>query len=115
MKKFHITSKLLLQYRNDQIMIFDELLRKASENPTTKCIHQIRVTIRRLGVVINSVKLDQLTKVLGRERDLEVAIANAKKYGLGTRKLKRQKNQQGINPKKRCNYLMKRVLEKHLR
>ena len=111
MKKFHVTSKLLLQYRNDQIMIFDELLRKASENPTTKCIHQIRVTIRRLGVVINSVKLNQLTKVLGRERDLEVAIANAKKYGLGITKLKKAKK----SARKKSQKKMQLFSEKGLR
>jgi CHAD domain-containing protein len=91
-------------------MIFDELLRKASENPTTKCIHQIRVTIRRLGVVINSVKLNQLTKVLGHERDLEVAIANAKKYGIGNRKLKKAKKSARKKTKKKMQLFNEKSL-----
>lgn len=92
MERLHIASKSLLQYKNDQIKNFEKLLKKASKNPTAKRIHNIRITIRRLSVVTNSRKLKELAKALGKERDLDVAIFNAMKYGLGTKKLIKAKN-----------------------
>ena len=87
MDRLHISSKSLLQYKNAQLHIFEKTLKKASKHPTAKLIHKIRVTIRRLSVVQNSRNLKELGKVLGKERDLDVATFNAMKYGLGTKKL----------------------------
>lgn len=87
MDRLHVSSKSLLQYKKDQIKNFENVFKKASKHPTAKRIHKIRITIRRLSVVLNSRKLKDLAKVLGKERDLDVAILNAKKYGLGSKKL----------------------------
>jgi CHAD domain-containing protein len=87
MDRLHISSKALLQYKTDQINLFEKTLKKASKHPTAKLVHKIRVTIRHLSVVLNSRKLKELAKVLGKERDLDVAIFNAMKYGLGAKKL----------------------------
>jgi CHAD domain-containing protein len=87
MDRLHVSSKSLLQYKNDQIKTFENVLKKASQHPTPKRIHKIRISIRRLSVVLNSRKLKELAKVLGKERDLDVAILNAKKYDLGTKRL----------------------------
>jgi len=71
--------------------IFEKLLKKASKKPTVKTIHKIRITIRRLSVVVNSRKLKELAITLGKDRDLDVAILNAKTYGLKTKKLMKTK------------------------
>lgn len=89
MNKLHLSSKTLLQYKDEQLKLFEVLLKKASKHPSTKNIHQIRVSMRRLGVVINSRNLHELAKALGKERDLDVAIKNARIYGLRTGKLER--------------------------
>jgi CHAD domain-containing protein len=89
MSKLHLSSKTLLQYKDEQLKLFEVLLKKASKHPRTKNIHQIRVTMRRLAVVINSSNLQKLAKALGKERDLDVAIKNAHIYGLRTGKLER--------------------------
>jgi CHAD domain-containing protein len=89
MNKFHLSSKTLLQYKDEQLKLFEVLLKKASKHPRTKNIHQIRVTMRRLAVVISSRNLQKLAKVLGNKRDLDVAIENARNYGLRTGKLER--------------------------
>jgi CHAD domain-containing protein len=87
MDRLHVSSKSLLQYKNNQIQNFENVFKKASQHPTPKRIHKIRIAIRRLSVVVNSRKLKDLAKVLGKERDLDVAIVNAKKYDLGTKRL----------------------------
>lgn len=92
MDRLNVSSKILLQYKNDQIKTFENIFKKTSQHPTPKRIHKIRITIRRLSVVLNSRKLRELAKVLGKERDLEVAILNAKKYDLGTRRLIEDRN-----------------------
>ena len=92
MDRLHISSHALLEYKNAQIKILEDLLKKAKKHPTTKNIHKIRVSIRRLGVVLTSTKLKHLAKVLGKERDLDVAMKNARSYGMGVGKLKKNKN-----------------------
>ncbi len=87
MRTHHIPPKILLQYKNNQLKILSQLLTKASKRLTSGRIHQLRVTIRRLSVVLTNRKLQKLSKVLGKDRDLDVAIENAKIYHMGTRKL----------------------------
>lgn len=91
MRTQHIPPKILLQYKNNQLKILSQLLTKASKRLTSSRIHKLRVTIRRLSVVLTSRKLQKLAKVLGKDRDLDVAIENAKIYHMGTRKLGRAK------------------------
>jgi len=93
MNKLHLSNPKLLQYKIDHIKSFEKMLQKASKHPTPKKIHKIRILIRRLDVVVSSRKLTKLAKVLGKERDLDVAINNAETYKLGTKKLiKKKKN-----------------------
>lgn len=92
MNRLHISSKALQEYKYTQIKILEDLLKKAKKHPSSKSIHKIRVSIRRLGVVLTSTKLKHLAKVLGKERDLDVAMKNARLYGMGTGKLKKSKN-----------------------
>ena len=91
MRTHHIPPKILLQYKNNQLKILSQLLTKASKRLTSSRIHELRVTIRRLSVVLTGRKLQKLAKVLGKDRDLDVAIENAKIYHMGTRKLKQAK------------------------
>lgn len=87
MERLHVSSKTLLQYKKDQIKKIENFFKKTSKHPNAKRIHKIRITIRRLSVVLNIRKLKDLAKVLEKERDLNVAIFNAKEYGLGYKKL----------------------------
>jgi CHAD domain-containing protein len=91
MRTQHIPPKILLQYKNNQLKILSQLLTKSSKRLTSNRIHQLRVTIRRLSVVLTSRKLQKLAKVLGKDRDLDVAIKNAKIYHMGSKKLKQAK------------------------
>lgn len=92
MNKLHLSSKSLQQYKTEHLKLFEVLLENAAKDPTTKNIHDIRVTMRRLSVVLNSRNLKKLAKVLGKKRDLDVAIKNARVYGLGTKKLEKAQN-----------------------
>ncbi|MBA2404771.1 MAG: CHAD domain-containing protein [Bdellovibrionales bacterium] len=91
MKRLHISSKTLLQYKNDQIKQFEKLVKVARKQATEKSIHKIRVTARRLTPVLKNKKLRKMARVLGKERDLDVAINNANHYQLATRILRQAK------------------------
>lgn len=99
MSKLHLSSKSLQLYKVEHLKLFEVLLDNAAKNPSTKNIHDIRITMRRLSVVLNSRNLKKLAKVLGKKRDLDVAIKNARLYGLSTRKLEKARKKAKKNSK----------------
>ena len=112
MEKLHLTSTSLLRYRLDQIMLFEEYHKQAAKDPSTKLVHKLRIINRHLGVVLNSRKLKKLVKVLGKERDLDVAIANAKTYCLGTKKLLKEKKKANKKTKRELNLFDPTILKR---
>lgn len=110
MKRLTLSDKVLIQYKTNQLKSFKKLLKKTTKHPTTKRIHQIRVAIRRLRVVLNNDGLRKLARVLGKERDFDMAIKNAEVYGLGTKKLMSAKKR----ARKKTQRELKKVEDKNL-
>lgn len=86
----------------EQKKLLRKLIKQTSSKPTAERVHDLRVTIRRLRVVVWLARLDKsmprfrnlsgelrnLGKVLGNLRQLDVAIEDAKSYRLSISGLK---------------------------
>lgn len=92
---------------------FALLAKEVRKRPTVENVHKLRTTIRRLrsvlallGVKSKHKQLKKLARTLGKQRDLDVSLINAKKFKLGSNKLKkaqqkqRQITQEILRPKK---------------
>ena len=92
----------VLKYLKKQRELFDKQSRRAFLNPSTKNVHDLRVTVRRAQAVLwlakyssphfsfhrLSTSLRRLGQVLGCQRQLDVAIQDASDYNLALRELK---------------------------
>jgi CHAD domain-containing protein len=90
------------RYLMDQGRSFEEDALKAVRKPSKNLVHRLRVATRRARAGLSSVphldspaklaaRLRRLGKTLGRLREIDVAIADAPHYGLGTGNLKRRR------------------------
>lgn len=94
----------LFNYFNKQAPYFEQLAFEVSKKPSRKKVHELRITIRRLRVLLwlsnhsllirpfekLSSSLHELGQTLGYQRELEVSIKEAKRHHLPTKKLKTQ-------------------------
>lgn len=95
----------LIRYLKQQEREFAKSANSLHHKPRGKNVHELRVTARRLHAILWILRksaphfkfrqlnrsLKKMTRVLGRARELDVAIKDAETYGLSTRKLKKQR------------------------
>lgn len=91
-------TQLAVQYFSDQVSGLKSEIRKKSKKLKKKKVHELRVTLHRIRSLLelSSIKtqnLKKLDKALGKVRDLDVAIGNAKDYGIDSHELKIKRKQ----------------------
>lgn len=117
-------SELAILYLSDQVEELRAQITPHIQKLKRKEVHNLRVALHRIRSLldmtnIESRALEKLDKKLGKVRDLDVAIKNAKLYGLSTSDLKkkRKKNSKAAlefieeNKKKVFNNLDKSALQ----
>lgn len=113
------TQNQFVIYITTQNKVLKSILKKCHRNPSKDGVHKARVTIRRIRSILNLIKYDikelkRLAKLLGRLRDLDVAIQNSSSFQLNSKRLsiKRKKALLKIRPhirKKKRKQLIKKV------
>ena len=74
----------LIYFFEEQILLFKDQARRTFHKPSIKHVHDLRVTVRRLRVVLwilGQVSSDKkLKNLLGEQRDMDVLISKAKPF-----------------------------------
>lgn len=104
------------QYFKSSMQDFRHFAKQVHAEPTKKNVHQLRIALRKVRSVLGLIdshtgarKLKKLAKVLGRQRDLDVAVENSNSYNLNNRGLIKLKKKQR---KKTRAYLSKKRIAK---
>lgn len=74
-----------------EVRSFSAVAAKITKDPSRKSIHQLRVSVRKLQSTVEGKFLKKLNKRLGKIRDLDVLIRNAKSYHLKDKEPKKQR------------------------
>lgn len=85
-----------IHYLSDQVSGLKSEIKKKPKKLKKNKVHDLRITLHRIRSLlelssIETQRLKKLDKALGKVRDLDVAIGNAKKYGLDCSDLKKKR------------------------
>lgn len=110
----------------EQASTVKKLSEKVAKDLDSESVHQLRVSTRRLSAGLSLLKvkkkelkelkaeLGALRKALGIQRQLDVAIENARAYGLDTAPIKYLRSRAGRKVQKRLDGLHRQELSEHL-
>lgn len=86
-----------IEFFRKQVDKFEDLSKKTFNNPTFDNVHDLRVNLRRISIVLwlmdftdRHKDLKHLKKVLGKQRDLDVIIKNARRFSLDSNQLEKK-------------------------
>lgn len=109
-------------YIKKNLKKFKNIRKEVHKEPGTENVHDLRVALRRLHTLIKIYQLDPSIKVLkkaadrlGKVRDLDVSIENAKAFGLDAGELESDRKKQRKKVKKYFSKERQKDIEKVIR